>query len=154
MTPFESGMAACTAPAIPKAIPTSVSESRSFLPSDRDESRFMTVSFHERCGGRRPAAAGDRKNDLYRPRFYALCIPESTRPRPGVGLLKGLPGVWNRRGAAVHSLRPGPSCCIFRFESGRWLAKVLQIDGLRCLGENARTHFGHTSGRRDAADVF
>src|SRR5829696_5430484 len=100
MTPFESGMAACTAPAIPKAIPTSVRQSRSFLPSDRDESRFMTISFHERCGGRRPAAAGDRKNDLYRPRFYALCIPESTRPRPGVGLLKGLPGVWNRRGAA------------------------------------------------------
>src|SRR5215203_2869918 len=106
MTPFESGMAACTAPAIPKAIPTSVRQSRSFLPSDRDESRFMTISFHERCGGsrRRP------KTRPLSPSFLRPMHPRVNPSEAGRGVAQ----------AATRGLEP-PRCGGAQLASGTLL---------------------------------
>src|SRR4051794_4221407 len=81
MTPFESGIAACTALTMPKPAAAKVTATKSFPPRDKDKGRFIAVSFrHHRLGARRtwqPQKA-KRRTAPYHLVVYALNLLAST----------------------------------------------------------------------------
>src|SRR6266542_1836833 len=139
MTPFESGIAACTALTSPNALAVSVSASSNFHERKRHKTRLIAVSFPSpiQAPTCRELSRGERP---CRPVVYALILGMSTRglwecPTLGVGMTNRS-GADEREGTLggerFRLPRVGQRCC----EAGDGDRRVVDVrDRLRLLGD-------------------